>query len=632
LVRSAPIRGGLEFEAQINDYKQETTNDKTERKSTEMRELLRLQTQGDVYHPNLLLYDAMIAFGLSQDRFEEDGELSTGHGSVGEYRFSGQLLPEKSYPSSFYFERTEDVIPRTFGTPLSTETESRGFAQSLDLNGWQMVFSYDDYYTEQEGSGESEKNDFFRSDEKNFNYELNRDFSKLSELRFEFNRREVNTERFNADTDWQEDSYKLRHRHFFDQEKRYDLDSYLSYQEQTGDFDLESIIWTESLRLRHTDDFDTFYNFIYSETNREQSENDNTRLQAGFLHQLYESLKTTSSVYISERNSNEVSEEMWGSNWSLAYTKNNPWGIFRANYFGAYQALDRTGGGSTASVVGELQPFTPAGSLLFFLEQPNIDTSTIIIWDSTRTRFYTENSDYLVRQISGLTEIEVLVTGDIFNDGAQVLSVDYDYLTDPEGDEKSLEQVFRVRQDFDNGLGVYYEYQIRDQDFSATDTETTFVQDEYIKNIVGADYINGGLTLRAEYRDEDSTRLPLISKKVSARYYWNWNRDTRMDVFVRNRWTDYYGEEPYWLEQFSVGAGMRNRLTSRYQLFSNVVYRHADDERLGTTSGFGANTELRFRYRQLSYIAGVRTSFLEQERNNQEVENLYFYFKARRDF
>jgi hypothetical protein len=627
LVRRAPIRGSLEAEILMNNYEQETTNNDTERKSTEMRELLRLQTEGDVYHPNLLLYDAMIAFGLSQDRFEEDGEVSTGHGSVGEYRFSGQLLPLKSYPSSFYFERTEDVVPRTFGTPLNTETESRGFAQSLDLDGWQMTFSYDDYYSRQDGSQER---DFYRRDEKNFNYELNHNFTELSELRFEMNRSQINTERFNDDLDWQEDTYELRHHHFFDEGKKYRLDSYFRFLEQTKDFDLEQTLWRENLRLIHTDQFETFYAFSYSETNRVETNNDNTYLRTGFLHQLYESLKTTGSVYASENNNNEVNEEIWGGQLGLDYTKKNPWGVLSANYFGNYEDLERTGGGTNASIIDEKHPFTPAGSLRFFLDEPNIDPLTIIIWNQARDKRYIENIDYAVSEINGLTEIEVLASGEIFSDGAQILSVDYDYLTDPDGEETSLTQGFRVRQDFRNGLGIYYKYQIRDQD--STSTEPTLVKDEYIYNIVGADFIKKGLTLRAEYRDEDSTRVPLTRTSLSGRYFWDMDRQTRLNIFARSIWTDFSGEESYGVDQFSFGGGMLSRLGSRYRLTSNVVFRYGDDERQGITKGYGWNTELQFRHRQLSYVAGLQTSFLDQNRNSLKTNNLYFYFRARRDF
>ena len=65
---------------------------------------------------------------------------------------------------------------------------------------------------------------------------------------------------------------------------------------------------------------------------------------------------------------------------------------------------------------------------------------------------------------------------------------------------------------FYNGVGIYYEYHIRDQDITTNEPE--FIADEYVKNIFGIDYTKGGLLLEAEYRDEDTTRLPLIRKRL----------------------------------------------------------------------------------------------------------------------
>ncbi|MHC4998976.1 MAG: hypothetical protein ACYTEM_08140, partial [Planctomycetota bacterium] len=286
LVRATPIRGSVELDAYTSKDQQKTANTDITNKSMEMRELLRLQTEGDIYHPNLLLYDAMVAFGLSQSRFDSDGEVFTDQSSVSEYHFGGRLFPVKPYPSSFYLDRSEDVVPRYFGSPLDVETESRGFTQSLDLENWPMTFSYNDYYTRQEGSGSSEDRDFFQIDEKTFNYTLQHDFSELSKIGFEFDRRQVNQKRFNSDTDRQDDRFTVRHTHFFDEEQRYRFESYFDYLEQTKDFDLEQTLWTERLRLRHTERFETFYNLLYSESNRAETSVDRTRLEAGFLHRL----------------------------------------------------------------------------------------------------------------------------------------------------------------------------------------------------------------------------------------------------------------------------------------------------------------------------------------------------------
>lgn len=627
LVRAAPIRGSVELDAYTNKDKQKTSNTDITNKSMEMRELLRLQTEGDIYHPNLLLYDAMVAFGLSQSRFNSDGEVFTDQSSVSEYHFGGRLFPVKPYPSSFYLDRNEDVVPRYFGSPLNIESESRGFTQSLDFENWPMTFSYNDYYTRQEGSGTSEDRDFFQIDEKTFNYTLQHDFSDLSKIGFEFDRRQVNQKRFNSDTDRQDDRFTVRHTHFFDEEKRYRFESYFDYLEQTKDFDLEQTLWTERLRIRHTERFETFYNLLYSESNRAESSNDRTRLEAGFLHRLYESLNTTGLLYTSENNDNDITEDTWGGDLSFDYTKRNPWGRLQASYFVGYEDLDRSGGSVSTPVIDEPHPYTRAGSGRFFLDNPNVQTPTIIIWDSSRTKFYIQGPDYTVREINGLTEIRIQPAGEIFNDGDQILRIDYNYAPEGERQEESLTQVFTIRQVFYNGVGIYYEYHIRDQDITTNEPE--FIPDEYVKNIFGIDYTKGGLLLEAEYRDEDTTRLPLTRKSLSGSYLWPLDPDTQLNVFASNDWIE-YTEESNEIVQFTIGGGIYSRLSDRYSLVSNIVYRDEDDDQAGRTQGFDWSTELKYTFRQFSYTSGLQMSSLDHL--DQETDNLFLYFRARRDF
>ena len=81
------------------------------------------------------------------------------------------------------------------------------------------------------------------------------------------------------------------------------------------------------------------------------------------------------------------------------------------------------------AVIDEAHVFSTNGSLRFLLDQQNVDTSTIIVLDTTRTKFYLEGVDYTVSQIDNQTEIRIQPTGEIFNDGDQILRVDYNYNT-----------------------------------------------------------------------------------------------------------------------------------------------------------------------------------------------------------
>ena len=623
LVRRGPIHGSVEIEADHKIDKNTSSGNTTKNTTTEMLELLRLETSGDVFHPNLLLFDAMVAFGLRQSSYDFDGDTDKGTGDLQEYSFQGQLFQTKSYPISFFLDRSDNLIPRLFSSSLISIQEAQGVTLNLQADNWPMTFSYSERNTDQKGQSREDQDRYILDDDR-FRYTLSHNFTELSRLQFEFDHREVSQERFNNFLDWTEERYNLRHRHFFDEQRRYELSSYLYFLDQTGDFELDQTIWTELLSLRHTDDFNTFYSFVYSESEQSSSKNDQARLEGGFNHQLYDSLDTTGRLYVSEENSDDIQVDRTGGSLSFRYRKNNPWGQLNSSYSVSFDDLDQTGGGSLVSVIDERHPFTITGTLRIELDQLNIDPATIIVWDTTRTKFYL---DYNVIQTNGITEIQVIPGGDIFNDGDQVLSFDYDFQTEPERQQDSVNQLFTIRQNFMNGIGVYYRHARRRE--SIDSTEPVF-PDEYSTNTYGTDYTNRGLLLLAEYTDDNSTRDPYTRTSLSGSNLWVLDRDTSLSFFATADWSDYETEDPYDITFYTAGGEWLSRLTSRYTLSSRLFYRDENDSRVGATQGYDWNAELSYRFRQLSYVTGVELSFLDFQ--DTETDNARWYFRLKREF
>jgi hypothetical protein len=154
--------------------------------------------------------------------------------------------------------------------------------------------------------------------------------------------------------------------------------------------------------------------------------------------------------------------------------------------------------------------------------------------------------------------------------------------------------------------------------------------DEFISNTYGTDYVHKGLRLLAEYTDEDSTRNPFTRTRLSASYFWLLDRDTSLSFYATNDWTDYTTEDPYDITLFTAGGELIARLTDRYSLASKVFYRDEEDSRQGTTQGYDWDTELRYQFRQLSYVTGVELSFLDYV--DSETDNVRWYFRLERDF
>jgi hypothetical protein len=625
LVSHGPIKGDLELVAEKHIDKQGTGVNRIKNETTELQEKLRLETEGDIYHQNLLTYAAAIAFGLRQSRFDFDGDADKGSGTIDAYSLSGQLLPTKPYPMRFHLDKSEQYIPRLFSSTLKSETERAGGALSLRLEDWPMQFQYSEGKTKQKGLSARDLDLYTREDE-NFRYSLEHDFSELSNLSFEYESDDLRQERFNTLFNRKEDRYNLRHDYIFGNNEQHRFDSYLNLLEQSGDYELERIQWQERLILRHSDTFDTNYNFTFNESKRPTLKNDEIRVGAGFTHRLYESLVTTGNFYTSEEDLGDgVDISRDSGTLVFDYKKKNPWGTLFGNYIVGILNLEQTGGSTLVNVVDERHPFTVAGSMRIELDRTNIDTLSIVVMDSGRSKIY---SDYTVSQIKGITEILIIPGGDITTDGDQTLSIDYDFFTEPQRDEEAFTERVRIGERFRNGLSLYYEFQSRDQQISSTDTD--IIPDEFEINTFGADYVNKGLRLLAEYSREKSTRSPSRSKRLHASYLLGKYRDTKVSLYATNSWIDYTGTSPADITLLTLGADASSKLSDKYSIVSNIDYRDEDDSRQGITKGLQWAVELQYVFRQLRFSTGVEFNHLDRLRH--ETENTFLYFRLKRTF
>ena len=624
LVRSEPLSGELELSVEKRTDEQGTSGDNRRYESLEFEEMLRMKTQGDVYHPDFFTYLAGVGVGLTQHTFESDGQTDRENGTLNEYNVSGNLLPEKPYPLSFSLDKSEDTIPRQFASSLLSEREGSNVTLALRTD-WPMRFQYGQSDIKQEGLSAVDRDLFSREDEQ-FSYALDHSFGEEADMSFDFHR--LNTSQWQSTTniERQEDTYGLSHQWYIGSDKNKRVDSFVNYLDQSGDFELERLLWQEQVTLKHTDRFQTHYHASYHDAQRATTNNNEVRGETGFTHRLYESLVTTGSVYASEADlGNDVDLSRIGGNVGLDYTKKNPWGILTGYYGYGLLDLDQTGGSTVVSVVDERHPFSVNGSLSIRLDRANITSSTIIVRSDDRlTRYY----DFTVTQTNGITEVYVVLGGDIYQDGDQTLSFDYDSVTEPEREETSGTHSVRLRQRFDFGVSTYYELQDRSE--TVTSTDASIIPDEFTINLFGVDFAKRGFRVLGEYRDEKSTRIPSQSKRVEASYLLRIDTDTRLNVYGSNSWIDYSTEPVYDVSMMMVGGDMSTRLTRAFELKGGVDYRFEDDSRQGDTRGFQYDAELAYTHRQLSAKLGAEFNTLD--RLNHERESVLVYMRLKRSF
>ena len=622
-----PIHGELELVAEQRTDKQKTGSSSRKSKTRVFEERLKLRTKGDIYHPDFLLYNLAIGLGLTQQDIRSESSSGTSSGTLNSYRFFGQLLRKKPYPLSFYTNKSEDLIARQFLGSLRTELENSGISLALRSEEWPMGFHYSISKSTQESLDSSAGDSFTRKD-KRFSYSLDHNFTKLSHMRFEFNRDDVSQRSSGVSTDTKTDRYNLLHNLIFGSKEQHRLDSLFSFLDQSGTFAFKNTQWGEHLRLQHSPNFMTNYDFTFTESKQQTTANSEMRGQFGFEHRLYESLITTGNVFFSKSEfGNNTNFTERGGTLNFSYKKKNRWGTLFSGYSAGMTERVQSGSGGTGTVVNESHTVPAGVTPTVELSKRNIDVSSIEVRNAAVAGLlFSKDLDYRIVQTAGKVRLEIIMnegTNPDFTAVGQTFFVTYNFLTEPQRQENILRQRFSLRERFNNGLSLYYSHQRQDEDIKSNITDITV--DEFRINTFGVDYNKKGLALRAEYRKEDSTQISSVTKQLKARYSWQVKRNLRASVWASNQWLTLDESPTRDVRLFNTGGTIYSRLTSRYILSVGINYQNELDSIYGTTEGLDFRTELKYNYRQLSIATGLEYNLLK--RIDSENESIFIYVR-----
>lgn len=627
VIQSERIRGELEGVVEYRNDEQGTDSNRRESETQVFEERLRLRTKGDVYHPDFMNYNVEVGVGLAQQRIESEDVSGWDDDTLNDYNVFAQFLRTKPLSGTVDASKSEDLIARQFLGSLRTERESEGGTLFLRSGEWPMMLQYSNSQTNQDGLNPV-ASDFFRREDERLRYSVHHNFSDTSHARFNFDRTDSTQESIGALVDTETDTYTFSHDHGFGGDKQHRLDSFFNFVDQQGTFEYDNLRWQERLRLQHTPDLFTKYNVRLTDFQRETLSSKEVRGQAGVEHHLYDSLVTTADAFASTTDLDEQGTlDQQGGIVGLNYHKQNPWGMLLSSYSGSYTQTDQTGGGGTGAVIDESH--TASDVFPVQLDRTNIDVITIRVKDPGGGIFQ-EGDDYTITEQDGRVWLNLTTLGSIppnITDGQEIL-VDYDFFIEPERQEDTLRHHFNIRQRFANGVSLYYAYRRQDQDVSSTVADIT--PDRYTVNTLAADYTHKGLFLLAEYSDEDSTQVPSTSTKLAAQYRWLLGPATSASVGVSNQWLEFGNPDARDVQLLKSDAKVFSRLSNTYTVSAGVDYRDEDDTRFGVTRGFQFDTELQYRYRQVSAKLGAELNFLS--RRDDEINSAFLYFQVQRRF
>lgn len=621
-----PPDAAMEFTGRYERSRRATINQPEQVESeTLFREELELRTTGHIVHPNLVELDLWGRFGPEQHWFDIDGEDDWRNNLAYEYDARATVLRKENYPFTLYSRRIEQWLAQPFGPSLRDTTQTTGA---------QMTIKSDTLPTDLqiEHSDESQTGIL---DE--IGYEISRDtFNWHSEARptdrqlwtWDYSFNHVEQSAGTVSTNYDTHNATLAHTLNFGDGGAHSLQSTLDATEQTGDYPYNRIRWNETLRLRHTPNFETFYLYNFDHQTLSSLSQDQHRGEAGFTHRLYKSLTTTGRVgglYLSEDPTGTTSE--YYVNLATDYRKKVPYGLLTAGVAGGFDGQVNSPRSQSRPVIDQGAAFTDPTPIV--LIGRNIVPGSVAVTDPSGIVTYVRGIDYTLTTFPDRIEIERILGGRL-GDGQAVL---IDYLVGPtpasniDTTSFSVGARYDIQEGFLRGLAVYSRFAIQDQAIDSPNPDV-LVNGSYRDVLAGTEYRIGDFTFSAERQWHDADVLPYDATRLAARYLRRLSMDSTLGLNLANTAID-YTDSGQTSDLTTASATLNYDFSRRFDATLAVQGRYQDDSQTGVTVGFEQQAQLRWHYRQTEIALLARNSFLDSENSQTEFQVLQLVYRRR---
>jgi hypothetical protein len=607
----APVHGSLNF---FGAYSRDTFSgqdaDDTTATQLLLEESITLQTNAYIVHPNLLSIGFQGQFGLTQEWFQTtdqpDEDTNT---TLYLWDINAQFFRENPTNFLLYTNRTENIVDRAFAESFRNIYTTYGAL--LNMRKGDSLHTFRLYRTEQEQNALGSATTDFTINDNIFEYhgEMRPTRNQFVTLDYRFDQTDQ-TSFDGVDDDSTSQSASVTHTLSFGRFDQYTLSSTLAYSDSTGNFGIEQINVDELLRMRHTENFETQYEYIFNQQNSDVIDQTLQTFTAQFWHRLYQSLATHGRAGLLDLDTGGNGQTQdWFAEIDFQYVKKVPLGEFQSTLFLGYN--DRSVEGTQNPVPVVDQPFTFVDFLPIFIPGQTVIPSSIQLSDSTG-RIFTEGIDYTLLPLPTGVQVDRILGGAI--PANSTVLADYVLGALPDTDIQS--SVFSIYGRYDflrgrlSGFSPYGRFALVNQSVSGGDG---LIEPDNIRDyLAGLEYRFRGLTLRGEYELYDSDLRPFDASRFFARYDRRLSYETVLSGNASYIYTD-YTEQDQQNTTVNVTGTIVHRLTPRLLASASATYVYIDDSIGGTTTGLQESIELRYRNRQLEIYGRFRNSNLSSD-------------------
>ncbi len=580
---------------------------------TERYLLGEIELGGEAYvgHRNLLDLVGRVSLGYDQTDTDSDFAGETGLDSDFRtlYDISGLILGEGPAPLTVYARQDESRLDREFAPTIDAQNSEYGAMLRIRSDVAPTWFHY--FHRETDQTDPLGESDFF-SVQDTFSMRSDVVLTDQQDLSLEYTYDSVE-ERIST---FRENSFdrhdaRLTHSVNFGSEERNNLRSMLRYYDESGLADLRRLRLDETLRLEHTDVFETRYDLVAEDVTRRDEDQRFYRGQAQATYRLFESLIATGSVGASRLEIDGFQSDELFTDVVLDYTKRVPYGRFDASVGAGYNTQDNSERGEPITVNDDRVTLTDTQPAL--ISRRNIVGDTILVTDSAGIRIYVEGIDYTVEVFPSHVEIRRIIGGAIAD--GEVVLVDYVIGPEPASTIDTTNASFSTRYSLDegllSGLGVYVIYQWVDQSIDTVDP-TLFVLEELHDLRYGVDYRIGGLTLLAERQEHDSNIFPYDTNRFEARYAIRLSPASALSASATHESTEYHDDGDT-LDVDRANLRWYGRIGPDLDFNLDLTYRDERSRLSIDSTGFEQLLQLTWRKGKTTINGTLRNSMLDSD-------------------
>jgi len=603
-----------------------------EQKNTEeiYTESIDLSSRSFIGHRNLvdLTVDLSIGWEDSTSDSETTGLLQRDSGVVTTYNINALILAESATPTTIYALKTKSLFDREFAGSIDSTNSEYGVIVRTFEDFAPTSFHY--FHREQLEDSQLSLADY---SQKQDTFSIHTQWSPTDTQRLLIEYAFDIVEERQASTfvnDYNRHDATITHTWDFGPENAHNLRSTARLYDQDGPYGNRTLRLDESLRLQHSDTFDTRYDVTIEDRSVISSSQQRYRASVTARHRLFDSLVTTANVgaeRVDVPEDDYHSVETFGS-LNFDYTKQVPYGRFFAAVSLGYDRINNSERGSPVTILDERVTFNDP--LPAIIARRNIERSSVVVTNISNTRFYVEGIDYTLRWFPDRIELYRIVGGAIAD--GQSVAVDYEIGPEPRNSIETLSHGISLRYGIDEGplegLSAYMTYREINQDLETIDP-SRFTLNDTTRLLLGVELRRGPITLLAEREDVNSVISPYELVRLSARYDQRLGIRSWFTADVSHEMTE-FGNTGSTVELDRISVEYAKMLTSGLHARARLQYRDESDSIGVNTRGFEQVLELNFSRRQTDIYATIRNSMLEGDRVDTNSQT--FSFGLRRAF